>query len=80
MIITVLLFFKFHKPSQLFFFKVLFIHTSLDIITYQILNTNAINMSELDASTLANLDANTRKEIVEWMESENSKSKVQMCK
>lgn len=36
-------------------------------------------MSEIDANSLANLDANTRKEILEWMESENSKSKVQMC-
>lgn len=37
-------------------------------------------MSELDSQSLANLDANSRKEIMEWIESENAKSKVQMCK
>lgn len=36
-------------------------------------------MSELDSTTLANLDVTTRKEIAEWMESETAKSKVQTC-
>lgn len=36
-------------------------------------------MSELNAQALANLDAGSRKEIMQWIESENSKSKVQMC-
>ncbi|VVT49334.1 uncharacterized protein SAPINGB_P002219 [Magnusiomyces paraingens] len=34
-------------------------------------------MSEIDSQSLANLDASARKEIMEWIESENSKAKVQ---
>lgn len=37
-------------------------------------------MSEINTQALANLDAESRKEIMQWVESENSKSKVQMCK
>lgn len=37
-------------------------------------------MSELNAQALSNLDETSRKEIMQWVESENSKSKVQMCK
>ncbi|KAF5118491.1 hypothetical protein DV454_000538 [Geotrichum candidum] len=35
-------------------------------------------MSELNAQALSNLDETSRKEIMQWVESENSKSKVQM--
>jgi hypothetical protein len=37
-------------------------------------------MSEINTQALANLDETSRKEIIQWVESENSKSKVQMCK
>lgn len=35
--------------------------------------------TSIDSQALANLDTTTRKEIVDWIEAENSKSKVQMC-
>lgn len=36
-------------------------------------------MPELDARTLNNLDDDSRKEIMQWLEGETSKSKVQSC-
>lgn len=35
--------------------------------------------SSIDSQALANLDTTTRKEIVDWIEAENSKSKIHMC-
>ncbi|CAN6662522.1 mitochondrial import inner membrane translocase subunit Tim8p [Trichomonascus vanleenenianus] len=34
-------------------------------------------MPEIDPSVIQNLDANSRKEIMQWIEAETSKSKVQ---